>query len=79
MTKLVTATAALQLADRGQLDLDGPAANLVPDFPGRGGGSRVTIRHLLSHSAGLANPIPIGWVRHADARQRTFTPSLPAC
>ena len=23
--------------------------------------------HPLSHSAGLANPIPIGWVRHADA------------
>ena len=67
MTKLVTATAVLQLADRGQLDLDGPVATLVPEFPRRDGGSRVTSRHLLSHSAGLANPIPIGWVRHADA------------
>jgi CubicO group peptidase (beta-lactamase class C family) len=67
MTKLVTATAVLQLADRGQLDLDGPVATLVPEFPWRHGGSRVTSRHLLSHSAGLANPIPIGWVRSADA------------
>ena len=67
MTKLVTATAVLQLTDRGQLDLDGPVATLVPEFPRRDGGSRVTSRHLLSHSAGLANPIPIGWVRHADA------------
>jgi len=67
MTKLVTATAVLKLADRGQLDLDSPVKSLVPEFPRRGGGDRVTIRHLLSHSAGLANPIPIGWVRHADA------------
>jgi CubicO group peptidase (beta-lactamase class C family) len=66
MTKLVTATAVLQLADRGQLDLDRPVARLVPEFPRRDGSSRVTSRHLLSHSAGLANPIPIGWVRPAD-------------
>jgi CubicO group peptidase (beta-lactamase class C family) len=67
MTKLVTATAVMQLADRGKLDLDGPVASLVPEFPERDGGSRVSTRHLLSHSAGLANPIPIGWVRPADA------------
>jgi CubicO group peptidase (beta-lactamase class C family) len=67
MTKLVTATAVLQLADRDKLDLDSPVASLVPEFPRRGGGSSVTIRHLLSHSGGLANPIPIGWVRLADA------------
>ena len=67
MTKLVTATAVLQLMDRDKLDLDSPVASLVPEFPTRDGGSRVTIRHLLSHSSGLANPIPIGWVRVADA------------
>ena len=67
MTKLVTATAVMQLADRGQLDLESPVASLVPDFPNRDVGGRVTIRHLLSHSAGLANPIPVGWVRPADA------------
>jgi CubicO group peptidase (beta-lactamase class C family) len=67
MTKLVTATAVLQLVDRGQLDLDSPVRDLVAEFPKRGGGSRTTVRHLLSHSAGLANPIPIGWVRPAEA------------
>jgi CubicO group peptidase (beta-lactamase class C family) len=67
MTKLVTATAVLQLADRGRLDIDSPVASLLPEFPRRGGGSRVTSRHLLSHSAGLANPIPVGWVRPVDA------------
>jgi CubicO group peptidase (beta-lactamase class C family) len=66
MTKLVTATAVVQLADRGELDLDRPIIELIPGFPGRDGGSRVTSRHLLSHSAGLANPIPVGWVHPAD-------------
>jgi CubicO group peptidase (beta-lactamase class C family) len=79
MTKLVTATAAVQLAERRQLDLDSPVTDLVPEFPRRGGASRVTVRHLLSHSAGLANPIPIGWVRLADAPGedlRAFTARL---
>jgi len=67
MTKLATATAVMQLADRGQLDLDGPVTSLVSEFPKHGRGSRVTIRHLLSHSAGLANPVPVGWVRPAHA------------
>jgi CubicO group peptidase (beta-lactamase class C family) len=67
MTKLVTATAVMQLAERGKLDLDSPVRDLVPQFPQRGDGTRVTTRHLLSHSAGLANPIPIGWLRPAEA------------
>jgi CubicO group peptidase (beta-lactamase class C family) len=27
----------------------------------------VTVRHLLNHTSGLANPLPIRWVRPADA------------
>ena len=27
---------------------------------------RITARHLLSHSGGLANPIPVGWIHPAD-------------
>jgi len=66
MTKLVTATAVVQLAERGKLGLDDHVGDSVPEFPSVPRGRRVTIRHLLSHSAGLANPIPIGWVRPAD-------------
>jgi CubicO group peptidase (beta-lactamase class C family) len=68
MTKLVTATAAVQLADRGRLDLDTPVCALYeplsmlhPVERAR----RVTTRHLLSHSAGLANPLPLRWVHLA--------------
>jgi CubicO group peptidase (beta-lactamase class C family) len=66
MTKLVTATAIVQLAERGVLELDDPIRGFVSEFPSGDRGRRVTIRHLLSHSAGLANPIPVGWVRPAE-------------
>jgi CubicO group peptidase (beta-lactamase class C family) len=64
MTKIVTATAVLQLAERGALDLDDPVVEYVPEFLA-GGGAPVTVRHLLSHSSGLSNPIPVRWVRPA--------------
>jgi CubicO group peptidase (beta-lactamase class C family) len=66
MTKLVTATAVVQLAERSALKLDDPVGGFVSEFSSGDRGRRVTIRHLLSHSAGLANPIPVGWVRPAD-------------
>jgi CubicO group peptidase (beta-lactamase class C family) len=62
MTKLVTATAAVQLADRGVLDLDAPVSRHLPCWPARNTSS---VRQLLSHTAGLANPLPIGWVHLA--------------
>ena len=68
MTKIVTATAAMMLAGRGSLDLDAPVMERVPEMGVlHGPGSLITARHLLAHSAGLANPPPIRWVRPADA------------
>ena len=49
---LATATAILQLAERGRLDLDKPAASYWPEF-GQAGKGAITIRQLLLHSAGL--------------------------
>jgi CubicO group peptidase (beta-lactamase class C family) len=66
MTKIVTATATMMLADRGALDLDAPVIEHVPEMSVlRRPGSLITARHLLAHSAGLANPPPIRWVRPA--------------
>ena len=68
MTKIVTATAAMMLADRGALDLDAPVIEHVPELRVlRGPVSLITARHLLAHSSGLANPPPVRWVRPADA------------
>jgi len=66
MTKIVTATAVMQLAERGALGLGDAVQEHLPEFPrARGHGNRVEIRHLLSHSSGLANPIPVRWVHPA--------------
>ena len=65
MTKIVTATTAMRLAERGALDLDEPVAAHVPSvatlLPAERA-RRITPRHLLSHTAGIANPIPVTWI-----------------
>jgi CubicO group peptidase (beta-lactamase class C family) len=65
MTKIVTATAVLRLAEGGNLDLDASADEYFRGFKIVSQPVPVTIRHLLSHSSGLANPLPIRWVRPA--------------
>ncbi|MFF8670216.1 serine hydrolase domain-containing protein [Streptomyces sp. NPDC015242] len=51
VTKTATAAAVLLLVDDGDLDLDEPVSDLLPDLPRDI--SEVTVRHLLSHTAGL--------------------------
>lgn len=80
ITKLVTATVVLTLVERGLLDLDEPACRRLPEL--RGEDRRdVTVRQLLSHTAGL--PADTGaWRDQSDlrARQRAVlaTPLLDA-
>jgi CubicO group peptidase (beta-lactamase class C family) len=52
LTKLVTATCAMQLVDEGKLRLDEPVAARLPAFAAHDKG-RVTVRHLLTHTGGL--------------------------
>jgi len=68
MTKPVTTVAALQLAEAGRLDLDAPVGAYLPDFGRlevltgfdgqtpqfRPPATAATVRHLISHTAGLA-------------------------
>ena len=58
--KGVVGLAAHVLATRGQLDLDAPVAQYWPEFA-QNGKDGVTVRHLLTHQAGLAavtEPLP---------------------
>ena len=51
ISKTITATAAMQLAERGILDLDAPVQNYCPAFPQKQW--TVTARLLLGHLAGI--------------------------
>ncbi|HKG36659.1 MAG TPA: serine hydrolase domain-containing protein [Solirubrobacterales bacterium] len=51
-TKGVASTVIHRLADRGAVEYDEPVASYWPEF-GAGGKDRVTVRHLLTHRAGL--------------------------
>ncbi|MEA1604303.1 serine hydrolase domain-containing protein [Pseudomonas spirodelae] len=51
-TKTFTAVTALQLVAEGKLELDAPVARYWPEFAAAGK-DKITLRHLLSHQAGL--------------------------
>ena len=52
-TKPITATAAMQLAERGSLDLDAPVQTYAPTFPAKE--FPITTRELLAHVSGIRN------------------------
>jgi CubicO group peptidase (beta-lactamase class C family) len=58
VTKLFTAVAVMQLVERGAIDLDAPVQRYLPEFSGQLK-SKVTVRHLLTHTSGLP-PGPAG-------------------
>lgn len=55
ITKLHTAIASLMLVEEGKLSLDQSLQEALPDFPKPDQGEKITIRHLLSHTSGLAD------------------------
>jgi methyl acetate hydrolase len=88
MTKMVTTTAALQLAERGALELDAPVETYRPEFASlqvlegfdgdtpvlRPPRTRATVRQLITHTAGLGYWV---WNRDIDRyEQVTGTPNI---
>jgi D-alanyl-D-alanine carboxypeptidase len=68
MSKTITAAATLQLVEQGRLDLDESIDTYVDDSPY---GAAVRVRHLLCHTSGIPNPIPLRWV-HLAEKHSTF-------
>jgi CubicO group peptidase (beta-lactamase class C family) len=65
MTKIVTATAAMTLVEDGRLELDAPVADYVDGLRAPRA-SQPTVGQLLTHTAGLSNPLPLRWVHPAE-------------
>ena len=59
LTKAVaTTTAVMLLVDEGKMRLDDPISRWLPNFTGRGR-EKVTVRQVLTHTAGLPAAMPI--------------------
>ena len=92
MTKAITATAAMQLVENGKLSLEGPATAVAPELGNakvlegfdaagkprlRAPKRPITLRHLLTHSAGFAYEI---WEpRVLQYQTATNTPGITSC
>jgi CubicO group peptidase (beta-lactamase class C family) len=86
-TKAFTAVAVLMLQDDGKLNIDDPVAKYLPQFANlttpSGKPAELTIRHLLTHTSGLAdnerNDYGLSWnlaglVQRAVKRPMLFEP-----
>jgi serine beta-lactamase-like protein LACTB len=61
VSKLFTDIAVMQLVEEGKLDLDAPVTKYLPNFkPDNPKDFKVTLRHMMSHRAGLVREPPAG-------------------
>jgi CubicO group peptidase (beta-lactamase class C family) len=59
VTKTFTVLAILQLQQQGKLNIEQPVKTYWPGFPYT---DDITIHQLLSHTAGIPNPMPLRWI-----------------
>ena len=68
ITKTFTALAIVQLVEKGKISLDNSAKDYLPNFPYS---SNITIKQLLTHTAGISNPMPLNWI-HLKKEHQEF-------
>jgi methyl acetate hydrolase len=92
MTKAITAAAAMQLVEQGKLSLEAPIGKVLPDlaspqvlegFDARGepklrpAKNPITLRHLMTHTAGFAYDMWNGDM--VQYLEKTGTPGITTC
>ncbi len=82
ITKTFTAIAVMQLWERGLVDLDAPANDYLRAFqlvPARPGFRPASVRHLMTHTAGLAEMVhPSRGLRYAFGESYALGESRPS-
>jgi len=68
ITKTFTTIAILQLAEKKKLNIDDEIQNYLTDIPYS---PDITIHHLLTHTSGIPNPLPLKWV-HLPKESQSF-------
>jgi CubicO group peptidase (beta-lactamase class C family) len=92
MTKAITSAAAMQLVEQGKLSLDEPIGKLLPDLASpqvlegfdasgepklRAASKPITLRHLMTHTAGFAYDMWNGDI--GKYMEKTATPGIISC
>ncbi|MFY0644350.1 MAG: beta-lactamase family protein [Bacteroidia bacterium] len=77
ITKTFTAVGIMHLFERGLVNLDNPIYQYLPEYAFS---HEISVRQLLCHQSGLANPIPLRWIHqikdHSSFDQRSFADNL---
>ncbi|HET9983218.1 MAG TPA: serine hydrolase [Longimicrobiales bacterium] len=77
VTKVMATTlAVMRLVDRGAVDVDAPVYRYLPEFRGAHLDS-ITVRHLLTHSAGLVQWQPLYYHAHTPRETYDLIRSMP--
>jgi len=77
LTKVTATTFGIMLlVDEGEIDLDDPIYTYLPEFE-KGNKSNITIRHLLTHTAGLAQWKPIYYFTSNPQERYQYIADLP--
>jgi CubicO group peptidase (beta-lactamase class C family)/D-alanyl-D-alanine dipeptidase len=75
VSKLFTDIGIMQLAERGELNLDAPVTDYLPDFqPTNRFEKPITLRELMSHRSGLVREPPVG--HYFDPTEPTVTATV---
>jgi CubicO group peptidase (beta-lactamase class C family) len=67
VSKQFTALAIMMLAERKQISYDDPLTRFFPEFPPYA--TKITVRHLLTHTSGIADYMEVYEKRHASSRK----------
>ena len=73
ITKMFVAALVIKLSETGELSLDDTLSRFLPDFPNA---AKITIRQLLSHTAGISDQVPVGSEQPGFSRRDVDTSVL---